>query len=226
MTRSCSRCAVPLWLKERARPAFPFTPRPHTLRRLGAARLLRRLLRERRFDVVHANEAHALTAAWLAGAHRRTPVVVSRRVAFPLNANRLARRALSGSAACPGHLAFRGAERGGLRPARRRCPRGLRRSRGAAPAYARVPPARPRAMGECLQVTHCLAAWDTSCRKKAKSLCCARFPAIRARIPNCRLLLAGEGPSDGPCRSRLERLAEQLGVHSAVRVCRPRGGRS
>jgi hypothetical protein len=26
------------------------------------------------FDVVHANEAHALTAAWLAGAHRRATV--------------------------------------------------------------------------------------------------------------------------------------------------------
>src|SRR5574337_980624 len=47
--------------------------------RLGAALLLRRLLRRRKFDVLHANEPHALTAAWLAGAHRRLALVVSRR---------------------------------------------------------------------------------------------------------------------------------------------------
>ncbi|PYU17145.1 MAG: hypothetical protein DMG29_02300, partial [Acidobacteria bacterium] len=41
-------------------------------------------------EVIHANEPHALTAAWLAGAHRRVAVVASRRVAYPLQDNPLA----------------------------------------------------------------------------------------------------------------------------------------
>ena len=79
-------------LAERARAAgIPVHAAAATLRRPQAARLLRRLLRARRFDVIHANEAHALTATWMAGAHRHAPVVVSRRVAFRLDASRLAR---------------------------------------------------------------------------------------------------------------------------------------
>ncbi len=54
-------------------------------RRWGAARVLRRLLREDRVDVVHANEAHALTAAWLARAHKHALLVAARRVTFPLS---------------------------------------------------------------------------------------------------------------------------------------------
>src|SRR5205814_1872735 len=42
-------------------------------------------IREARFDLVYANEAHALTAAWLARSHRRVPLVVARRVTFPLS---------------------------------------------------------------------------------------------------------------------------------------------
>jgi glycosyltransferase involved in cell wall biosynthesis len=42
------------------------------------------LLREGRVELVHANEPHALTAAWLARAHRSVPMVVSRRVTLPL----------------------------------------------------------------------------------------------------------------------------------------------
>src|SRR5262245_51856488 len=59
-------------------------------RRLGAARMLRSLLAARRYDVVHANEAHALTAAWLAQAHRKTRLVAARRVAFPVSRGQLA----------------------------------------------------------------------------------------------------------------------------------------
>ncbi|MGB7845500.1 MAG: glycosyltransferase family 4 protein [Candidatus Acidiferrum sp.] len=55
--------------------------------RLNAARKIRWLLSDGRFDLVHANEAHALTAAWLAGAHRRLPLVSSRRIGFPLQGN-------------------------------------------------------------------------------------------------------------------------------------------
>src|SRR5258707_3356891 len=49
-------------------------------KRSRTAILLRKLLSRKSFDVVHANEPHALTAAWLAGAHKIVPVVASRRV--------------------------------------------------------------------------------------------------------------------------------------------------
>ncbi len=63
---------------------------PRGARRLGAARAVRRLLGEG-FDIVHANEPHALTAAWLAGAHRRAALVTSRRIALPLRRGAVAR---------------------------------------------------------------------------------------------------------------------------------------
>ena len=48
-------------------------------RRISAARCLRQLLKQKRFDLVYANEAHALTAAWLARSHRQVPLVAARR---------------------------------------------------------------------------------------------------------------------------------------------------
>jgi glycosyltransferase involved in cell wall biosynthesis len=60
-------------------------------RLIGAARVIRRLLAGEQFEIVHANEPHALTAAWLAGAHRRAALVASRRIALPLKKSRLAK---------------------------------------------------------------------------------------------------------------------------------------
>ncbi|MCH6552808.1 MAG: glycosyltransferase [Acidobacteria bacterium] len=55
--------------------------------RLQAAVRLRQLLRQRQFDVLHLHDAHALTAAWLVRACRRTCVLASRRVAYRLQSN-------------------------------------------------------------------------------------------------------------------------------------------
>src|ERR1700744_2384517 len=46
---------------------------------------------DRKFALVHANEAHAVPSAWLARAHRRVPLVISRRVGFPLKEDNFAR---------------------------------------------------------------------------------------------------------------------------------------
>lgn len=58
-----------------------------TMRRLRAAAKIRGLLGDGRFELVHVNEAHALSAAWLAGAHKRLPLLSSRRIGFPLQTN-------------------------------------------------------------------------------------------------------------------------------------------
>lgn len=60
-------------------------------RRLAAALQIRGLLSGKSIDIVHANEPHALSAAWLARAHRSVPVVASRRIALPLSRSSFSR---------------------------------------------------------------------------------------------------------------------------------------
>ncbi len=59
--------------------------------RLPAAAAMRGLMSDGRFDVVHVNESHALTAAWMSRAHRRAPLLISRRVGFPPKQNYFSR---------------------------------------------------------------------------------------------------------------------------------------
>jgi len=63
----------------------------HQVARLGlrawAARAMRRLIARGRIELVHLNEPHALTAAWMARAHKRVPLLLSRRIGFPLQKN-------------------------------------------------------------------------------------------------------------------------------------------
>src|SRR5215472_471649 len=53
--------------------------------RLQVLLCLKEILHQQKFDIIHAHDPHALTAAWLARAHRRVALVVSRRVAYPLS---------------------------------------------------------------------------------------------------------------------------------------------
>jgi glycosyltransferase involved in cell wall biosynthesis len=64
---------------------------PKTATRLRAVAKIRSVMADGRIDLVHVNEAHALTAAWLAGAHRRVPLISSRRIGFPLQNNWVSR---------------------------------------------------------------------------------------------------------------------------------------
>ena len=60
----------------------------HEVARFGlrtwAAEKIRGLVPHHGFDLAHLNEPHALTAAWLAGAHKKLPLLLSRRIGFPL----------------------------------------------------------------------------------------------------------------------------------------------
>ena len=60
-------------------------------RRLAAMRVIQKLIASRGVDIVHANEPHALTAAWAAGAHHTAPLVVSRRIARPIPKGHISR---------------------------------------------------------------------------------------------------------------------------------------
>jgi L-malate glycosyltransferase len=60
--------------------------------RAWAAMELRRLIATGAFDLVHLNEPHGVTAAWMAGAGTRLPLLFSRRIGFPLQKNWISRR--------------------------------------------------------------------------------------------------------------------------------------
>ena len=59
--------------------------------RIPAAWKVRELAASGGFDLVQGNEAHAVTAAWLAGAHNYVPFLISRRVGYPIGKSRVAR---------------------------------------------------------------------------------------------------------------------------------------
>ena len=65
----------------------------HQVPRLGlrawAAKALRKLVAGGKFDLIHLNEPHAMAAAWLARAHKQLPLLLSRRIGFPLRKNRV-----------------------------------------------------------------------------------------------------------------------------------------
>ena len=60
---------------------------PKSFTRLRAVMKIRSVMADGRIDLVHVNEGHALTAAWLAGVHKRAPLLSSRRIGFPLKDN-------------------------------------------------------------------------------------------------------------------------------------------
>ena len=55
--------------------------------RFRAVTVIRRLILQNDFDLVHLNEPHAMSAAWLAGVHNHSPMLLSRRIGFPLRKN-------------------------------------------------------------------------------------------------------------------------------------------
>jgi len=163
--------------------------------RLRAAAMIRTLLADGRIELVHANEPHALTSAWLAGAHKKVPLLVSRRVAYPLKQGLIARKR---------YLAAQ---------------RILAISRFVKESGVEVPsPVTPEARARARQhwrvgaedfLFGCVAQLLP---EKGQEFIVRALPAVRAKFPTVRLLLAGSGR----CFSRLEALSQELGLGDAV----------
>lgn len=184
---------------------------PGTGRRLGAALLLWRLLRARRFGVVHANEPHALTAALLAGAHRRAPVVAARRVAYPIGTSAIA-RARYGAARrilAVSEFVARSVRDSGMPADAVRVVYDGVKIPAASTADSRR---RAREHWDVAEDVPLIGCVGYLLPEKGQEFLLRALPAIRERFMNCRLLLVG----DGPMRDRLERLAGELGVRSAA----------
>jgi glycosyltransferase involved in cell wall biosynthesis len=180
-------------------------------RRISAARQVRLLLKQKRFELVYANEAHALTAAWLAGSHRHVPLVAARRVTFPLSRSpislaryRAATRILAISQAVHDALAAAGIDEDRVEvvPDGVEIPspikaetRGIARKRWGFKADDSV-----------------LALVAALTEEKGHALLIEAFSLLRREVPNCRLLLAGEGK----LRAQLERQVREADLESVA----------
>jgi glycosyltransferase involved in cell wall biosynthesis len=185
----------------------------HPGSRFHAARLLGKLLDgQPGYQIVHCHDAHGLTAAWVARAHKRAAVVASRRVAYPLSRNRwaLGRYRCARRIVAVSRFVAESAIASGMPPELveviydgvetppRPSPEDRRR--------ARRPWNLPAENAPLLGCVGYLLP------EKNQALLVRALPKVRARYPDCHLLLAG----DGPCRADLERLARQTGVADSV----------
>jgi len=179
--------------------------------RLPAAQKIRQLLPTRRIDLVHANEAHAVSAAWLAGAHKRVPFVISRRVGYPIGKNRLAREryeAASSIIANSNWVAEQAAASGAPREKITVIYEGAEipslftpQQRQTARARWKISPDAPL-----------LGCVGVLLPDKGQEWLLRALAETRKEFPKAKLLLAGDGPS----RPQLEQLARELGVADSV----------
>jgi glycosyltransferase involved in cell wall biosynthesis len=179
--------------------------------RLSAAAGIRSLLADGRIELVHANEAHAVTAAWLALRRSHLPFVVSRRVGYPLargflaqsryrradriiaNSQWVANQAVtSGANAEKISVVHEGAE----------IPEPLNPTQ-------RVQARQRWGIPEGIPLLGCVGVLLPD---KGQEWLIRALAKIREDFPDARLILAG----DGPCRHDLERLTSELGLPSAV----------
>ncbi len=179
--------------------------------RPGGANLLRKILRGRSFDIVHAHDPHGLTIAWLAGAQRRAALVVQRRVANPLTGGRiaLARYRAAQRILAVSHFIAESVIRSGISADK------------VEVVYEGVelppivsPPEREAARAKFGVVANdvLLGCVGYLLPEKGQDVLVRAMPAVLREFPNCRLILAG----DGPCRRGLESAVKKHCVAQAA----------
>ncbi len=181
------------------------------LARPRAAMQLAGFIAQRKPEIVHTHEAHALTAAWLARASRRTGLIASRRLAYHLQQNyislaryRSAARILAVSKFVAESLAASSIE-----------------SRRVAVVYDGVEVPSSVSAEERLGARRrwgiggeerLLGCVGYLLPEKGQEILVRAWPEVLKRSGPCRLLLAGDGRS----QPQLEALARELGVADAV----------
>jgi glycosyltransferase involved in cell wall biosynthesis len=180
-------------------------------RRARAAAKISRLTKTQNYSIVHVNEPHALTAAWLARAHRRAPVLVSRRVGYPISRNWFARLRYDAAARIVAISRW---------SAERVIRSGIPESKVAIVYEGIEIPVRPSSKERAearvrwgvpagAPLLGCVGVLSPD---KGQEWLIRSLAEVRKKFPSAKLLLAG----DGPCRERLQKLARDLGVADAV----------
>ncbi len=181
------------------------------LRRLSAAAKIRSILADGRIELVHANEAHAVTAAWLAVRSRNVPFLVSRRVGYPLAQGWLAqsryRRAdciLANSKWVADRAVASGADREKIRV--------VHEGAQIPPLLTPAQRAQARQRWNVPANIPLLGCVGVLLPDKGQEWLIRALGEVRKDFPEARLILAGEGPS----RPDLETLAADLHLSHAV----------
>ena len=185
-------------------------------RRLTAARQIHTLVREHRLDLLHANEPHALSSAWLARAHRAVPIVISRRIALRLSRGlfSFARYRAAARVVAISHFVEQSVIQSGF-PADR-----------ISVIYdgVQIPPEISQAQRESARTqigiapeTPCIGNVAAFVPEKGHALLLVAFAKLRAQFPECVLLLRGEGPE----LAKVQSLARKLHVADAVKFLHP-----
>jgi glycosyltransferase involved in cell wall biosynthesis len=178
---------------------------------LKAARKVRALTKDGRFDVVHVNESRALSAAWLARAHRRAPLLISRRVGFPLGKSYFSRarfRAAARIIANSHWVAEQAAASGAPEKKLTVIYEGVEIP-PLPSAAARSADRKRWGVGEQERLVGCAGVL---LRDKGQEWLIRAVARLRGDFPNLKLLLAGEGAD----RARLEELTRELKLQDAV----------
>jgi glycosyltransferase involved in cell wall biosynthesis len=179
--------------------------------RAWAAGVMRRLIANGRFDLAHLNEPHAVTAAWMAGAHSQLPVFFSRRIGFPLQKNWVSQKR------------YRVIDR--FLPNCKDVARSLLESGIVAERMTVVyegvelPPPMTLEMRQnarrhwgVREDEFLFGCTSVFVPEKSQRHLIAALPEVRDKFPRTRLLLAG----DGRCRAELESLTRRQGQNEAV----------
>jgi glycosyltransferase involved in cell wall biosynthesis len=178
---------------------------------LPAAWRIRQLVLTGRFDLVHANEAHAVSAVWLARAHKRVPFLISRRVGYPLGKSRLARARYEAAARIIANSQWV-AEQAASTGARREKLTVVYEGAEIPPRFTVEQKQLARARWGIAGDTPLLGCVGVLLPDKGQEWLIRALAELRTEFAGAKLLLAG----DGPCRRKLEALAAELGLNEAV----------
>jgi L-malate glycosyltransferase len=181
--------------------------------RLPAAQNVRALLRSGGFDLVHANEAHAVTAAWLAlwGKSLRVPFVISRRVGYPIGKSPLAQARYRAAARIVANSKWV-AEQAAASGAPLDKISVVYEGADIPPRFTAEQRQRARARWGISQSASLLGCVGALLPDKGQEWLIRALARVKKEFPGAKLLLAG----DGPRRGQLESLARELGLKDDV----------
>jgi L-malate glycosyltransferase len=179
--------------------------------RMWGALAIRKLMQEKKFDLLHLNEPHALTAAWLAKAQRALPMVLSRRIGFPLKKTWIAEArygALSKFLANCKDVE-QSLVRSGVAPERIAI---VNEGVELPPKTLLIEREKARAKWGIKKEEFLFGCVGVFVPEKGQRHLIGAVAILQKQFPQARLILAG----DGKCRGELEALARELGVKNNV----------